>query len=251
MSLIQDIEQTLTVTPTLWPLAGGGFAIKFASITYFLDAQLSAPESTIRPGDVHTADMLLATSAAKLDAAGMGQVLEQCKGSKLVIPKSAGDHAHSLGIPYARLTTTDNNLRIEFWKDNLYGRIYSVPSATRDAAGTPDLAWTPLGGYPYLGYLIRFGRWTIYHPGDCAMYEGLGHRVLPYNVNVAVLPIGGSNFTPQEAAQLAQEIQAKWLIPVPSTAEDQASFVDHMLGHHPQQLFKVLAPSMKWSIPEE
>ena len=27
------------------------------------------------------------------------------------------------------------------------------------------LDWTPLGGYPYLGYLARFGACTIYHAG--------------------------------------------------------------------------------------
>ena len=49
------------------------------------------------------------------------------------------------------MTTTDSDLRVEYFKGGLYGRVYSVPSAH------PELDWTPLGGYPHLGYLIRFG----------------------------------------------------------------------------------------------
>jgi hypothetical protein len=38
-------------------------------------------------------------------------------------------------------------LRIEYFKGNLYRRIYAAPSAN------PGL---------HLGYLLRFGRWTVY-----------------------------------------------------------------------------------------
>ena len=41
------------------------------------------------------------------------------------------------------MTTTDSGLRIEYFKDNLYARVYAVPSAH------PQLDWTPAGGYPY------------------------------------------------------------------------------------------------------
>ena len=51
-----------------------------------------------------------------------------------------------------------------------------------------EVALTPLGGYPYLGYLVRFGNYTIYHAGDCVPYPGLVSRLIPYNVNVALLP---------------------------------------------------------------
>jgi L-ascorbate metabolism protein UlaG (beta-lactamase superfamily) len=112
-------------------------------------------------------------------------MLEGSKRAKLVLPKSAAEQAHAAGIGYDRMTTTDADLRIEYFKDDLYGRVYAVPSAH------PRLDWTADGGYPYLGYLIRFGRWTIYHAGDCALYEGLAERLRPYNVSVALLPVGG------------------------------------------------------------
>jgi len=113
------------------------------------------------------------------------------------------------------MTTTDSGLRIEYFKDNLYGRVYAVPSAH------PHLDWTAAGGYPYLGYLIRFGRWTIYHAGDCVLYPELAAHLRPFNVNVALLPIGPGNFSVSEAAQLASDIGAAWVIPM-----HHATFID-------------------------
>jgi L-ascorbate metabolism protein UlaG (beta-lactamase superfamily) len=120
-----------------------------------------------------------------------------------------------------------------------------VPSAH------PQLDWTATGGYPYLGYLIRFGRWTIYHAGDCAYYETLAERLRPYNVSVALLPIGGENFSVNEAAQLAEDIGAKWLAPMHYEAGQENDFVAHMLGQRPYQQFVVFQPGEKWTVPEE
>src|SRR5581483_4184852 len=97
---------------------------------------------------IKNADMILATHAGHLDAATLLPMLDKSKNAKLVLPKSAAADANRAGIPYPRMTTTDADLRVEYFKDNLYGRIYAVPSAH------PQLDWTAAGGYPYLGYLI-------------------------------------------------------------------------------------------------
>jgi len=169
-------------------------------------------------------------------------MLTASKTDKIVLPKSAADSAHADGIPYERMTTTDADLRIEYFKDNLYGRVYAIPSAH------PQLDWTGTGGYPYLGYLIRFGRWTIYHAGNGALYEGLAERLRPFNVSVALLPIGDGNFSSAEAAQLASAIEAAWIVPY---GAPQPSFVEHLLGHCPEQRFKVFQPGEGWTVPEE
>ena len=172
-------------------------------------------------------------------------MLKRSKTAKLILPKSAADKAHDAGIPYPRMTTTDADLRVEYFKDNLYARIYAVPSAH------PQLDRTALGGYPYLGYLIRFGRWTIYHAGDCVPYDMLVERLRPYNVSVALLPVGGKNFSVSEAAQLAEDIGAKWLVPMHYESGQENDFVTHMLGQRPHQQFKVFQVGEKWTVPEE
>ena len=74
----------------------------------------------------------------------------------------------------------------------------------------------------YLGYVIEFGPYRVYHSGDCVLYDGLVERVRPFNVDIALLPINGrvperrvaGNFTGREAAQLAHDIGAKVAIPM-------------------------------------
>ena len=192
--LIQEIDQTITPAPTLWWLGHGGFIFRFATITFYIDPFFSTPAAPLRGADVHHADLILATSAS-IDAPTLTAILEASKRAKLVLPKSAAERAHAAGIAYDRMTTTDADLRVEYFKDNLYGRVYAIPSAR------PALDWTAAGGYPRLGYLIRFGRWTIYHAGDSAPYEGLAGRLRPFNVNVALLPIGAENFSASAARE--------------------------------------------------
>jgi L-ascorbate metabolism protein UlaG (beta-lactamase superfamily) len=183
-----------------------------------------------------------------LDSPTLIEMLCSSPNARVVLPKSSAPIAHARGIPYERITPTDNGLRIEYFKENLYGRIYAVASAH------PRLDWKQTTGYPYLGYLIRFGRWTIYHAGDCAMYDGLAGRLRPFNVNIALLPIGGNNFSPSEAAQLAEDIGASWAIPMHygTFSEDQESaFVAHMLGRRAGQRFHVFRCGEKWTAPEE
>lgn len=255
--LVRDIEQTLTATPTLWWLGHAGFVIRFANITFYVDPCLSDVPgrerriaAPLEAAQIRHADMIFATHVhpGHLDAASVATMLEHCRGAKLVLPKSAADDAHARGIPYSRMTTTDSGLRIEYFKDNLYGRVYCVPSAH------PELEWTQAGGYPYLGYLIRFGRWTIYHAGDCAPYPNLAANLRPFNVNIALLPVGGKNFSPQAAAQLASDIGAKWVVPMhygTFTEDRESEFVAHMLGHRPELRFRVFQVGERWTVPED
>jgi L-ascorbate 6-phosphate lactonase len=255
--LIEEIDQTITATPTLWWLGQSGFILRFATITFYIDPCFSniagrrrLMAAPLEGAQVCHADMILATHAGHLDAAAVAAMLAGSKSAKVVIPKSAEAEAHAAGIPYERMTTTDADLRIEYFKDNLYGRVYAIPSAH------PQFDWTAAGGYPYLGYRIRFGRWTIYHPGDCVLYEGLAERLRPFNVSIALLPIGGNNFSVSDAAQLAGQIGARWMVPMhygtfgPDKGEEN-SFIEHMLGQRPEQQFKVFQCGERWTVPED
>lgn len=248
--LIEEIDRTITPTPTLWWLGHSGFIVRFATITFYVDPLLSRAGSPLEPASVKHADMILTTQADPdhLNAPSIVAMLESSRRAKLTLPKSAADAAYAAGIPYNRMTTTDADLRIEYFKDELYGRVYAIPSAHPNFDRTAD------GGYPYLGYLIRFGRWTIYHAGGGAMYDGLAARLRMFNVNVALLPIGPANFSASDAAQLAQDIGAEWLVPMHGSGGDrnfESDFVAHLLGQRPEQRFKVFQCGEKWTVPEE
>lgn len=256
--LFADIESTNRPGVTLWWLGHCGFAIKSFEMAFYIDLCLSTPEGQPRkisppldPTLITNADLLLCTHTGRLhmDPDTLSAVLRASPSARIVMPKSAAGFANSIGIPFDRMTTTDSDLRVEYFKRGLYGRVYSVPAAH------PELDWTPLGGYPRLGYLMRFGDITIYHAGDCRIYEGIVDKLKPYRVTVALLPINGNgNFEIAQAAQLAEDIGARWLVPMHyGTFADQDAdigrFIDHMLGFRPSTGFKVFQPGERWTIP--
>ena len=73
----------------------------------------------------------------------------------------------------------------------------------------------------FLGYIVRFGDWTIYHGGDTVRYDGMAQRLRAWSIDVALLPINGTdpsrgvpgNLTGPEAAQLAHDIHARLVVP--------------------------------------
>lgn len=252
--LLDEIEQSQCANPTLWWLGHSGFVLKYRNSILYIDPYLSESRERLtsapfRAADVTHAGLVLCTHAgeAHLDPGTVRDILRSSARAKLVIPKSLADDAQRMGIEYRRMVTTDAGLRVEFLDD----RIYAVPSASN------QLDWAPLGGYSHLGYLIRFGSTTIYHAGDCVPYNGLVERLRPYNVNVALLPISGrpGNFDIAEAAQVAEEIGARWLVPMhydmfASETVDVNRFIDHLLGHRPGQRFKVFQCGEGWAVPD-
>ena len=253
--LLDEIADALCPTPRLWWLGHSGFALKYRHAIVYVDPLLSRARADrlVAPPfageDVTHAGLVLCTHAhaGHMDPGTVPAILAASRRAKVVMPTSAAAHAHALGIAYQRMVTTNSDLRVEFLDD----RIYAVPSAH------VQLDWTPLGGYPYLGYLVRFGPHTIYHAGDGVPYDRLVERLRPYNVTVALLPIGGKkNFKIPEAAQLAEQIGAEWLVPMhydmfPGCAVEADRFVEHLLERHPAQRFKVFQCGEGWSIPGE
>ena len=73
----------------------------------------------------------------------------------------------------------------------------------------------------YMGYIIQFGKYSIYHSGDTLWYEGLEKILSPFKINLALLPINGNdpargvagNLNVQEAADLARAAGIQHVIP--------------------------------------
>jgi L-ascorbate metabolism protein UlaG (beta-lactamase superfamily) len=75
--------------------------------------------------------------------------------------------------------------------------------------------------HKFIGYVIEVGGKTIYHSGDCCIYDGLEERLKRWRIDLAMLPINGQdpargvagNFTSEEAAKLGKDIGAGVVIP--------------------------------------
>ena len=72
-----------------------------------------------------------------------------------------------------------------------------------------------------MGYVIRFGKWRIYHSGDTLWFDEMVELLKPFEVDVALLPINGNdpargvagNLNAEEAARLGKAIEARIVIP--------------------------------------
>lgn len=89
------------------------------------------------------------------------------------------------------------------------------------AAAHNELEMDAAGRHKYLGFVVKFGPYSVYHSGDTLLYPGLVERLAPHGVDVALVPINGNrperrvagNLNGAEAAQLAKDIGAKVAIP--------------------------------------
>jgi L-ascorbate metabolism protein UlaG (beta-lactamase superfamily) len=78
-----------------------------------------------------------------------------------------------------------------------------------------------LGRARFLGYVLQFGDWVVYHSGDTIRYPEMAEKLRQFGVHIALLPINGraperrvaGNLSGPEAAQLAKDIGARMVIP--------------------------------------
>jgi L-ascorbate metabolism protein UlaG (beta-lactamase superfamily) len=77
------------------------------------------------------------------------------------------------------------------------------------------------GNCKYMGFVISFGKWNIYHSGDTLWFDEMVELLKPFNIDVALLPINGNdpsrgvagNLDTKEAATLGKAIGAGVVIP--------------------------------------
>lgn len=77
------------------------------------------------------------------------------------------------------------------------------------------------GNCKYMGYVISFGPYNIYHSGDTLWFDEMIPLLEPFSLDLALLPINGNdparkvagNLDVKEAAQLASDLGVKCVIP--------------------------------------
>jgi L-ascorbate metabolism protein UlaG (beta-lactamase superfamily) len=77
------------------------------------------------------------------------------------------------------------------------------------------------GNLKFMGYVIEFGNYKIYHSGDTLWFDEMIDILKPFSVDVALLPVNGNdpkrevagNLNGREAAELGKAINAKCVIP--------------------------------------
>ena len=148
-----------------------------------------------------------------LDAETLRPLLAANPRARLVIPEANRAFvANRLGISAAEPVGLDDGASATVGAFTFHGIAAAHNELTRDAAGR----------HHFLGYVIRCGRWTIYHSGDTLLYDGLAEKLRAFApIDLALLPINGNkserrvagNLNGREVAQLAHAIGARCVVP--------------------------------------
>lgn len=110
----------------------------------------------------------------------------------------------------------------------------------------------------FLGYVFKFGDWSVYHSGDTILFEGLEEALSAFSLDLALLPVNGrsagrgvaGNLWGREAAKLAKDIGARLVVPC---HYDMFSFntatPDEFVHacHRADQPYRVLRCAERWS----
>ena len=254
--LLADIERRRIPERALgiWWFGQSSFAVKGAGVTVYIDPYLNpSPRRLVPPPfgpeQVRNADLVLCTHdhGDHIDPTALPGIAKASPGAKILIPGVARDKVVGLGVPAQQLVVPIVD------EPSSYGPL----TVTAIPAAHEQLDYSPERGYPYLGYVLKVNGVTLYHAGDCTMYEGLIDRLKMHRPDVVLLPINGhdwkrtrkgiiGNMTTREAADLAAEVEADLAIPMhygmfAHNTEPPGHFVDYILDCYPTQKIKVMA----------
>lgn len=214
----------------LWWLGQSGFLLQWRGLHVLLDPYLSdsltrkysqtdkphvrMTELVIDPEKLSFVD--IATSSHNhtdhLDAETLIPILSHNSALKFVIAEANRAFvADRLKIDQAMPIGLDDGATIELMGIRFTGIASAHDTVERDEQGRAK----------FLGYVLQFGDWSIYHSGDTLRYDGMAEKLRPFGVDVALLPINGraperrvaGNLWGREAAKLAHDIGAKLVIP--------------------------------------
>jgi L-ascorbate metabolism protein UlaG (beta-lactamase superfamily) len=214
----------------LWWLGQSGFLLQWQGLHVLLDPYLSdsltrkyaqtdkphtrMTELVIDPARLSFVDIATSTHnhTDHLDAETLRPILAANPGLKLVVAEANRSFvAQRLGIDPAIPVGTDDGATLEVMGIRFSGVASAHEIIERDEQGRVR----------FLGYVLQFGGWTVYHSGDTMRYPGMADKLKPFAIDVAMLPINGrsperrvpGNLFGREAAELAKDIGAGLVIP--------------------------------------
>lgn len=231
-ALFNDIKNTAPEPGEfhLWWLGQSGYLIKWQNkhllIDPYLSDSLTVKYSTTDKPHIRITELVI--DPARLDfidiATSSHNHTDHLDGETL-IPLMKVNPDLKLVIPEANRDFVANRLKIDAaipigLTDGENAEIDGVEFHAVPAAHE-ELERDEAGRCKFLGYVIRFGKWTVYHSGDTMLYDGIVDILRRFQIDVALLPINGraperrvaGNLNAAEAVQLAKDIHAKIVFP--------------------------------------
>ncbi|MGD0092496.1 MAG: MBL fold metallo-hydrolase [Planctomycetota bacterium] len=255
--LIADVD-ACQVQPgqlALWWLGQHSFIVKLGATVIYIDPYLSARSTRLvppllRPEEMTNAAFICGTHdhSDHIDRPVWPALAAASPAAKFVVPELLREKlAQELHIPVERFIGLDDGKTIMAQLQQQAGELKISAVAAAHEFLDQDPA---TGRYPHLGYIVEGNGCTLYHSGDCCIYEGLQTKLRRWRFDVVFLPINGrdakrlasnclGNMTYQEAADLAGALQPRLTIPAhydmfPNNLGDPAAFSDYMHVKYPK-----------------
>jgi L-ascorbate metabolism protein UlaG (beta-lactamase superfamily) len=214
----------------LWWLGQSGFLVQWQKRHLLLDPYLSDSltkkyENTDKPHVRMTERVVAPERLDFIDVVTSSHIHTDHLDAETLIPLMRVSPRVALVIPEANRAFVAERLNLK--SDFPFGldaggsitiagfTIIAVPAAHN------ELETDEQGQHKFLGYVVQFGRWTIYHSGDTKHYSRMEDWLRQWRIDVALLPINGDrperrvagNLDGREAATLARAISARLAIP--------------------------------------
>lgn len=269
-ALLQEIQRAAddTDTASVWWLGQSGFLVQWQRRYLLFDPYLSdsltrkyastdkphvrMTRRVVEPERLDFIDVVTSSHnhTDHLDAATLLPLKQANPALEIVVPAANQEFAaERLQVPPERLVPIDVGEKVD-----LAGfELHAVPAAhelvDRDERGRCQ----------YVGFVARFGPWTVYHSGDTVLYDGMRETLATWSIDLALLPINGraaerrvaGNLWGREAAQLARDIGAKTVVPCHyDMFEFNTATPDEFVAECERQgqPYAVLANGQRWSL---
>lgn len=197
-------------------LGQAGFAVRAGGLRILIDPYLSdhlarkyagtalphvrMMDPPLRAGEIRDLDLVLCTHrhSDHMDPGSLGVLAANNPACRFVVPRAEVEAAVRAGAPTDRLVALNDG---ETFNTSEGLDVLAIASAH------PELSTNERGEHRFLGYILggtpkravglgvgpradQAGI-TLYHSGDCVVYEGLARRLRELGVNVALLPVNG------------------------------------------------------------
>lgn len=252
----------------VWWLGQSGFLVKWQDHHLLFDPYLSdsltkkyaetdkphvrMTERVIDPSQLTMVDVVTSSHnhTDHLDADTLLPLAAANANLKLVIPEANIDFAiDRLGGPVVEMIGLDEGKSAAAGPFEFHGIAAAHNEVERDDQGRCK----------FIGFVVKFGEFAIYHSGDTLWHRDLVPQIAPFRVDLAIVPINGNkperrvagNLDGLEAAAVAKGIGAGMAIPhhfemFEFNTADPAEFISSCERF--KQPYALLRAGERWSL---